>query len=254
MLSSGKRARSVKHSAVLDSRAAVSKPLYGQVRELLLGRIGRGEWAPGESLPNEFVLASQFEVSVGTIRRAIEGLEESGVVVRKQGRGTYISGQGAQALQNKFTNLRSVMGGQLHLAYQVLDVVRREATLMERNRLMCSEREEVIEIRQRVQVEPRCIGIECALVTARMFPELNMQANLNQHLYPLFSEHGVLVTRADERVSAGSADAQMAEQLEITPGQPVLKIERLAYALNNQPIEWRRSAYIAGEVSCAASI
>ncbi len=101
----------MKQAAVLDARAAVSKPLYGQVRELLLGRIGRGEWSPGESLPNEFVLASQFEVSVGTIRRAIEGLEDSGVVVRKQGRGTYISGQGAQALQNKFTNLRSSSGG-----------------------------------------------------------------------------------------------------------------------------------------------
>ena len=244
----------MKHAVVVDARAAVSKPLYGQVRELLLGRIGKGEWSPGESLPNEFVLASQFEVSVGTIRRAIEGLEDSGVVVRKQGRGTYISGQGAQALQNKFINLRTTAGGQLQLSYRVLDVVHREATIIERNRLMCSDREEVIEIRQRVHVGARSIGIECAMVTARMFPDLNMQSNFNQHLYPVFSEHGVLITRTDERISAGGADALIAEQLEVAPDHPILKIERVAYALNSHPVEWRVSAYISAEVSCAASI
>lgn len=244
----------MKHAAVLDARAAVSKPLYGQVRELLLGRIGKGEWSPGESLPNEFVLASQFEVSVGTIRRAIEGLEDSGVVVRKQGRGTYVSGQGAQALQNKFTMLRTALGGQLQLSYRVVDVVHREATIVERNRLMCSDREEVIEIRQKVHVGARLIGIECAMVTARMFPDLNTQSNLNQHLYPVFSEHGVLVTRTDERISASGADALIAEQLEVASGHPILKIERVAYALNNQPVEWRMSAYIPADVSCAASI
>ncbi len=244
----------MKQAAVLDARAAVSKPLYGQVRELLLGRIGRGEWSPGESLPNEFVLASQFEVSVGTIRRAIEGLEDSGVVVRKQGRGTYISGQGAQALQNKFTNLRSSSGGQLTLSDRVLDIVHREATLLERNRLMCSDREEVLEIRQSVNAGVRTIGTECALVTVRLFPELNAQTNFNQHLYPVYSEHGVLVTRTEERYSAGVADAATAERLAIAPGHPVLKIERLAYSLANMPIEWRISTYLPTEISCVASL
>lgn len=244
----------MKHAAILDARAAVSKPLYGQVRELLLGRIGRGEWSPGESLPNEFVLASQFEVSVGTIRRAIEGLEDSGVVVRKQGRGTYISGQGAQALQNKFTNLRSGSGGQLSLSYRVVDVGHREATVVERNRLMCSDREEVVEIRQSVHVGQRTVGLECALVTVRLFPELTTRTNFNQHLYPIYSEHGVLVTRTEERLSAGIADAATAEHFAIAAGQPVLKIERLAYALNNMPIEWRTSAYLSAEISCVASI
>lgn len=81
-----------------------------------------------------------------------------------------------------------------------------------------------------------------------------MQSNFNQHLYPVFSEHGVLITRTDERISAGGADALIAEQLEVAPDHPILKIERVAYALNSQPVEWRVSAYISAEVSCAASI
>lgn len=236
------------------ARQAVSKPLYGQVREMLLGRIGRGEWAPGESLPNEFVLASQFDVSIGTIRRAIEGLEESGIVVRKQGRGTYVSGQGANALQNRFTLLRSAAGRPLQLTYKLLEVTRRPITSGERARLMSEEGEEAIVVRQSVHTSARTIGIEQSVLPAVLFPSLEGALKIGQHLYSLFSDHGVLVTRAEERVRAGIADAAMAETLTLTAGQPVFLIERLAFALVARPVEMRSCTYVAAEISCQVTI
>ena len=75
-----------------NSRAGVmSQPLYAQVRERLLERIVSKEWHQGQVLPNEFHLAREFGVSIGTIRKAVEGLEAAKIVVRKQGRGTFVS-------------------------------------------------------------------------------------------------------------------------------------------------------------------
>ena len=79
-------------TAISAGVQAFARPLYSQVREILLSRIDRGDWSEGELLPNEFQLATEFGVSVGTIRRAVGGLEEAGIVVRKQGRGTFLPG------------------------------------------------------------------------------------------------------------------------------------------------------------------
>ena len=240
-------------NAAIELRTAVSKPLYGQVREMLLGRIGRGEWGPGDTLPNEFVLANQFDVSVGTIRRAIEGLEHSGIVVRKQGRGTYVSGQGAQALENKFTLLRSPLGRPLRLTYKLVAVARRMATQSERVSLGLDRPSEVLEIKQEVLSASRRIGVECSVLPAALFPRLESALVKGQHLYPLLSDHSVLLTRTEELIRALPATADQAESLGIGLDQLVLVIERLGYALDARPVEARVGHYLASEVSCGAS-
>ena len=52
---------------------AILKPLYSQVRDMLATRISSGDWGPGATLPNEASLAAAYGVSIGTIRRAVEG-------------------------------------------------------------------------------------------------------------------------------------------------------------------------------------
>ncbi len=240
-------------SALGGGRAAVSKPLYGQVREMILGRIGRGEWGPGDSLPNEFILASQFDVSIGTIRRAIEGLEDSGIVVRKQGRGTYVSGQGAQALQNKFTIIRSLSGRPLQPAYKLLDMARRPATPAEAGRLGVETGAELIEVGQALSVAGRRIGVERSIIPAELLQGLEEHLTKGQHLYASFSDLGVLVARVEDRIRGVPASDEVAADLGISANVPVLLVERLAFALDAKPVESRRCHYVAADVSCVAT-
>ena len=97
-----------------EARLAVARPLYSQVRDLLLERTRNSEWSIGQALPNEFNLAAEFGVSIGTVRRAVEGLEETGIVVRKQGRGTYIAGPASTAMLGRFMPLRATNGEPSH--------------------------------------------------------------------------------------------------------------------------------------------
>ena len=61
-----------------------------QVEHRLLERIRSGAWKPGQLIPNEFEIAAEFGVSQGTARKAINELASEGLVVRQQGRGTFV--------------------------------------------------------------------------------------------------------------------------------------------------------------------
>src|SRR3954468_22245632 len=65
-------------------------PLYARLADLLTKRIASGEWSPDAPLPSETTLASDYGVSLGTMRKAMQQLAEEGLVERRQGSGTYV--------------------------------------------------------------------------------------------------------------------------------------------------------------------
>ncbi len=225
------------------SRLAVARPLYSQVREVLLKRIGEGEWGAGEALPNEFMLASDFGVSIGTIRRAIEGLEETGVLKRLQGRGTFVAGPGSMALDDKFCRLR--IGGKpaADLGYELFGVAGREASASEARLLGHDAPVAVTEIRQRLTINGQLVGLEVSVVTAARFPRIETQISYGQMLYRVLADYGALVTRSVEKVAAVAADDDLATTLGVSAGQPVLEVGRVALTIDKEPVELRRSHY-----------
>jgi len=66
-------------------------PLYQQIKALILQSLQQGEWKPGEAIPSEMDLAARFRVSQGTVRKAIDELAAENLVVRRQGKGTFVA-------------------------------------------------------------------------------------------------------------------------------------------------------------------
>ena len=124
----------------------IARPLYSQVRDILLQRINRGDWSTGDALPNEFLLASELGVSIGTLRRAIEGLEDAGVVIRRQGRGTYVSAIRWNGVSAKYNVLRLRNDQTPTLTFQNTKILRRPVAPREAVSLLCSSKSDVYEI------------------------------------------------------------------------------------------------------------
>lgn len=224
------------------------KPLYAQVREQLMARVRGGEWRAGESLPNEYVLSTEFAVSIGTIRRAVADLETSGVLVRKQGRGTYVSGQGTAALQEKFCSLRTPAGARLAPAFELISLTRRPAGPHEQSALGLADTQGVFEIVQRLESAGVPIGIERSVFPALSLPRLETQLHFGQHLYPVLADYGLLVTRVDDTIGIEPADAALAGQLACEVDLPLLAVTRLAFTLDGVPIELRSARYLPDRV------
>ena len=70
---------------------ATFSPLYQQIKALILGSLQAGEWKPGEAIPSENDLAARFKVSQGTVRKAIDELASENLLVRRQGKGTFVA-------------------------------------------------------------------------------------------------------------------------------------------------------------------
>ncbi|MGH8858534.1 MAG: GntR family transcriptional regulator, partial [Polaromonas sp.] len=102
-------------SSVTDTAAAASEaaagvtpafsPLYQQIKVLILQSLQTGEWKPGELIPSEMDLAARFRVSQGTVRKAIDELAAENLVVRRQGKGTFVATHAEQHVQYRFLKL-----------------------------------------------------------------------------------------------------------------------------------------------------
>src|SRR6476469_6912753 len=81
------------------------RPLYEQIKILLTQSLVAGEWKPGEAIPSEMELAARFKVSQGTVSKAIDELATENLLVRRQGKGTFVATHAEQKVQFRFLRL-----------------------------------------------------------------------------------------------------------------------------------------------------
>ncbi len=217
------------------------RPLYRQVREMFVRRITDRVWSPGEALPNEQALAVELGVSQGTVRKALDSLAAEDLVVRRQGKGTFIAEVTPADSLFKFFRLSRPGGKRLTPTSAMAVARRRKATKIERARFALEAQELVIEISRVRCIDKAPAILEIITVPAKIFPGLDNRAIPNT-VYALYqSEYGVKVLSTDEELRAVIADANDARALDLPQGTPLLEIERTAFDINGRPVELRRS-------------
>jgi GntR family transcriptional regulator len=88
-----------------EAAAPAFSPLYQQIKSLILQALQAGQWKPGDLIPSEIELAGRFRVSQGTVRKAIDELAAEHLLVRRQGRGTFVATHAEQQVQYRFLRL-----------------------------------------------------------------------------------------------------------------------------------------------------
>ena len=89
----------------ITTPSATFSPLYQQIKALLLDSLQSGEWLPGAPIPSEMELAARFDVSQGTVRKAVDELATENLLVRHQGKGTFVASHHSEAWQYRFFSL-----------------------------------------------------------------------------------------------------------------------------------------------------
>jgi GntR family transcriptional regulator len=224
------------------------RPLYAQVRERLIERIRSGTWKPGQLIANEFEIAAEFGVSQGTARKAIGDLASEGLVVRRQGRGTFVVEHTPAHVLFRFFNIFDETGGAVIPDSRDTQSRLALASSEERKALALDPHAQVIRITRTRTRDGAPLMSEIIALPEALFPGLAEQSEITNTLYDLFQKvYGVLVTRTDDRLSAVAADAEAAAVLGVAPGTALLRIDRIAFGLDDRPIEWRVSlCHLAG--------
>jgi GntR family transcriptional regulator len=217
-----------------------TRPLYLQLRDAMAERVAAGEWQPGTSIPNEGDLAREFGVSAGTMRKALDLLEDEHLLTRRQGRGTFVNDQSSEELAVRFCNVRMADGDRIPSRFKDVEITEQRADEMERTRLQLGPGDHVWRVRRiRIDKDDRPFMVEALSLPAALFPELAAMEKSLPHLAVLAQKYGILLGKAEERVSIETATEPVAKALRIAAGSPIFVLDRVVSALDRRPIEWR---------------
>jgi GntR family transcriptional regulator len=222
-------------------------PLYRQIKELIVRGLQSGDWAPGAPIPSESEFASRYKVSQGTVRKAIDELAADKLLVRRQGKGTYVSSHAEQTTQYRFLRLTADQGQTAVLQRRLIDCARERASADVARPLGLRSGDAVVHVRRLLLAEERPIVLDEIFLPGAAFKGLTgarLQA-WKGPMYRLFeAEFGVTLVRAVEQIRAVAADATQAQMLAVACGAPLLSVERLAYSYAGRPMELRRGLYM----------
>ena len=224
------------------------RPLYVQTRDDFVKRLVNGVWAPGDALPSETELAAELHVSQGTVRKALDSMATEKLLVRHQGRGTFVAVHDEARILFQFFKLAPDGAGEVAFPEsRVVEVTSGRATKAERERLELAASARVVRIRRLRELAGKPVIAERITLPARLFPHLE-QGEIPNNLYGLYAtRYGIAIARAQERLKAVGLDAEAAALLGVEPGLPVLRIDRLALSLGGDKVEWRVSLCVTDE-------
>lgn len=215
------------------------RPLYLQVRDLVLQRITSGTWKPGTMLPAETDLARELGISSGTVRKALDALEAEHVVSRRQGKGTFVNDSTTEELVGRYDNIRDRNSRRLEGVLADSSMATGQANATEQERLRLDAGDDVIRI-QRVRVSnDRPYMHEEVTLPARLFPGLASREQAPPRIVELAQEFGLVLGRGVESLSVAAACTRIAARLSIAEGTPVLRLDRTVSAIDGRPVEWR---------------
>jgi len=224
-------------------------PLYQQIKALILNGLQQGEWKPGEVIPSEFELAARYKVSQGTVRKAIDELAAGHLLVRRQGRGTFVATHAEQQVQYRFLRLHPDQGtadSEGPAQRDFVDCRRGRAPADVARALGLRTGDAVLQSRRLLRFGGVPTILEDLWLPGGPFKGLTAERLMDYHgpMYALFeSEFGVRMVRADEKIRAVAPDAAQARLLQVPAATPLLSVERIAYTYNDVPMELRRGLY-----------
>jgi len=232
-------------SEVLTPSASFS-PLYQQIKALILASLQAAEWLPGALIPSEMELAARYSVSQGTVRKAIDELAAQNLLVRRQGKGTFVATHHEEDWQYRFLHLVPDEGQKFPLVSQFLACKQIKANLNDAHLLKLKAGEPLIQVNRVQSFAGKPIVFEEILLPELRFKDLDL-AMLHEWSGPVYALYetrfATHMVRAEEKIKAIAADAQLSTHLHLPAGHPVLLVERLAFTYGNKPVEIRRARY-----------
>ena len=220
------------------------RPLYLQIKALLEAGLEAREWGPGTAIPSEIELAGRFGVSQGTVRKAIDALAADNLVVRRQGKGTFVATHTEErASLFRFLRIRRNDGRDEYPASRLLDLRRSKASAEMARLLALRQGDSVLVLRRVLEWEGKPVVLDDITLPAAPFRGLT-RARYEAYrgsMYGFFeTQFGVRMLKAQERISAIAADSASARILGVAEGAPLLAVDRVTLTYGDCPVEVRR--------------
>ena len=226
--------------AVIDKQSHI--PIYRQIQEQLKQLILTGRLKPQDILPSENELAQRYQVSVMTVRQAMNELVSEGLIYRERGRGTFVARQPIVQPLRRFESFsehiaaRGLRPSSRILAFEYIAPVQ-EAALA----LALQPADQVLRIKRLRLTDDRPVGIHDSYLRGVHLSRDTLEAFSS--LYSLLENQGLSLVEQEETLEAVPADREASRLLQVSPGAPLLQVSSTAFLESGQPLEFVKAIY-----------
>ena len=218
--------------------------LYKEVQRQMLLALAAEEWQPGEAIPAEKRLCERFSVSIGTLRKAIDELVAEGILIRHQGRGTFVATHNRDQHWFRYFKIARHDSPKTYPSPALVDFAKGKADKETCEKLGIAGASKVFQFTNLMSIDGEPALVDEITLPEALFAGLT-RARLQQRPSTLYNfyqaEFGLNVIRIEERLRATLAGSKHAQLLGVPPGTPLLAVRRVAFSYNDQPVEWRIS-------------
>lgn len=229
---------------------AAFSPLYQQIKALLVQSLERAEWKPGEAIPSEIELAARFQVSQGTVRKAVDELAAEHLLMRRQGKGTFVATHHEARVRFRFLRLAPNEGEPQPAESIILDCRRIRANAETARSLELKSGDPVVAIRRLISFSGVPTVVDDIFLPGGLFKGLTAEL-LGEYVGPLYglfeTQFGISMVRAEEKLRAVIAESEIAALLKIVTATPVLRSDRISYTYADRPVELRIGHYVTDQ-------
>ena len=218
------------------------QPLYKQVYDTLIVRLADGYWKPAAALPSEFALADELGVSQGTVRKALNQLVAENILIRRQGKGTYVSEHTQESSAFRFFRYREAGGDDLIPVTEIIDVKKRKASRREAQKLELDNEKRLVQVTRLRSINGKPAIFERVLQPLAIFPGIDKERELPNSLYTLYQEkYNITIVEVRDELQAVSLPADIAGHLNLQANSPALMTERASINIDGRVSEWSQA-------------
>lgn len=218
--------------------------LYKRIKIEVTRMLSSGDISSNDPLPTEKQLAARFDVSIGTVRRAMDDLVAEHIVVRQQGRGTFLAALSPERMLNRFWPIFRKDGVRVIPIVQTLSFEESRAGAETAEALGLKKGDATYRIVNLLLMGGNPVIVDEINLSKKMYSGMREEDLVAREttVYGFYQSHfGINVFRVLDRLSGAVADTRSAELLGVDVNTPLLSVVRIAYAFGNKPVEFRKS-------------
>ena len=226
-------------------------PYYQQLYEILLGKIQRREWQPGDRILPESELIEEYQVSRNTVRQVLDKLVNDGLIYRQRGRGSFVSHPTLEQSMTRIVSFtedmrqRGFTPGTQVIAADLLPAEHEIAS-----RLDVPVGEQLVRLRRLRMADGEPMSIEESYLIHKYCPDVLAHDYAQQPLREVLeAEYGIRIASAKQVIQAIQSPPDLAQLLHINPGTALLLITRVSFSQGRIPVEYLRIHYRADRYS-----
>lgn len=220
------------------------KPLYRQIADRIREQIARGELKPGDALPTESALQTEFGVSRVTVRQALRQLVEQQILESIQGSGTYVKEEQVNYDIFQLTSFDEKLSDRhvdTHSEVLIFEVIPADDFLQQQLQITAQDRVwHVKRVRYRKQ---KPMALEETWMPLALFPDLTWQVMENSKYHFIEEVKKMVIERSEQEIIPLMPTEEMSRLLNISQTKPILEKVSRGYLVDGRVFEYSRNAF-----------